>query len=324
MNTFRHPATMRVFTSIGLIILAAAAINQAIEKPREGFYNAKPFILGLMALILVIMISYLPQVRIFKYSGSITSIYKQAAFADLLFIQGIIQLVFLSFLLFPWKVKRLLTISIINIIVLCWMALPFTVISKVKTPTINNYVHSFVVTNKNPDINLPIGIRGASGEMGPFGYPAFYDNRISIQDEVLSPTITKDYLTFLSDTSLRKLTSELPVFYTLNSSGLSRTELLSFSNNHFEIKVNNLESSPIYLFQQYHHHWKLYADKTEIPLTKANTAFMKAELPEGTKTVLLRYEPGILIKYSAYLSLTIILLLIILGSVKLIQTKPGQ
>lgn len=219
--------------------------------------------------------------------------------------------------LYCWWCSCIILI-IVNSVIFCWMALPFTFISQVKTSTINQYITTVPHGFPLPDLKTTV-------KTGFFSPPAVFDYRllltkaISIQDHVITPTINTSYIDFLNDSELRKRLNRYPLIYFSDSSSLSQNHLspantsvriVNFSNNNFSLKTSSQSHVMLNVFQQYHHGWQAWVDKRETTIFKSNKAFMRINLPAGTHDVIFIFRPARLIKISLYMSVfTIVLIL---------------
>ena len=321
MNSFRHPASIRIFTSLGIILIAASILNQILTN--SAFVYKRLLTLTITAIFILIgmVVYYFPKINLFHFriTGINKNLLDRLNFADLAVFQGLIQLLFLfGFLLLLRKQrnKLLSLLIIINSVIFCWMALPFTFISQVKTRAINQDIatvpHGFPLPNLKTTVKT-----------GFFSPPAIFDYRlllnknISIQDHIITPTINTSYIDFLNDTELRQALHEYPLVYSSDSSMSSQVSpasafirILGFSNNHISLKTSSPGNTTLNLFQQYHHGWEARIDKIVIPIFKSNIAFMGIHLPAGSHDVTFIFKPAQLIKIAMYLSAFIMLLIL--------------
>lgn len=227
-DTFRHPANIRLFTTIGIILLAAFGAARLFQGKKEEWRRViKPLlylvsgILAAGALYLLLQSSTrenlsasLPLIR------SPKALLDAFSFNGFTVIQCVLQLCFLLAMLLVLRKKTIpvkLTAGLIafNSVLFCWQALPFNFVSQISTAEINNYVRSFPDGYPLPDLSAPVqtGAYSDSSKIPVQGYPNFYNKEISLQDHVITPTLNKDYEKFCSDTSLRKALDGYPFAY---------------------------------------------------------------------------------------------------------------
>src|SRR5688572_29209796 len=144
MDTFRHPANMRLFTTIGIILLAAPVADRFFTEkltPVKRVYGIM-FLTGMVLLAFIIY--YFPKSIILSQTGNTLNkaFLDRLGFSDIVVIISLIQLFFLilfAFLLRSRRQKLLLLPVILNSVILCSIALPFTFISQVRTSTVDAY-----------------------------------------------------------------------------------------------------------------------------------------------------------------------------------------
>jgi hypothetical protein len=248
-NTFRHPGNIRLFTSLGIILLAAFYAQQLIQSGRD---EIKKKIVRLSYIICacfgLIAIYCLAQGDVRQnIAAAFKNIKQPKAFLDafsfnsFLLIQCLAQILFIILLVYQLK-KKIINRKIVaglfalNSVLFCWIALPFNFISQVKTSAVNQFVQSFPRGYPMPDINFPVeaGVISDSTDIPIYGYANFYNKRITIQDHVITPTLNKDYETFYLDSKLGAAMANYP-FVWLNDTLIDKTPDSILSNKRFSI-----------------------------------------------------------------------------------------
>ncbi len=360
MNTFRHPASMRVFTTIGIILMAAPALNIFLAAKNSA--NKKIKITGgaIGILLLGILIFYLFQSNLLHLIGREKgkALLDKLSFADIAVMQGMLQIAFISIFLLAisiWKKgkKYLPALMIINSIIFCWMALPFTFISQVKTSSVDHYITSFPAGYPLPDISNPVMASDTDSlTASPLGQEKFYSKTIQIQDHIITPTINSRYINFLKDTLLRRALNNYPFAYFSDSTVLSTAALpgsgrivlfeqvgrgieinahttgtialVKFEPNKIEFEITAANYGLLNLFQQYHHGWRAFEDNTEIPVFCSNRAFISVPVPAGTHIIQFRFGPHDFIRVAAYISLFTLLLISIFFTLQFLKKRISE
>jgi hypothetical protein len=359
MNTFRHPASMRIFTTIGIILIAAPALNTFLAKKETNAKKIKVISVAIIMLLLGISILYIPQTNLFQLNGQQKgkAIFDKLSFADIAVIQGIIQIIFISlFLGAIWKGLRrhIPALMIMNSLFFCWMALPFTFISQVKASAVDQYIGSFLKNYPLAEIAKPVTTftGNDSATVSPLGQEKFYSKTISIQDHIITPTINSTYINFLTDSVLRNALNNSPFAYFSDSTVLSTAELpdsgrivlferigraieinahttgtisiIKFGPNMIELEVTANNDGLLNIFQQYHHGWRAFEDNVEIPVYRTNRAFISVPVSAGKHIVQLRFEPHDFIRFAVYVSSFTLLLIAIFFILQLCKKKISE
>ncbi len=313
MNTFRHPATARLFTTIGIIILASSAIHNYLNGTIDLKRIKKSVII--IATFLLWIVSYYAitnsgtQISISDIKNVSTK-FSDFTFADIAIIQGILQLLFIIFFVLFIKRKRALTLLIaVNLVLFANMSLPFTFISKLHTTDVNAYVeqfpHNFPTPSLTDSIESNTYSKGTTD--GPYGYSRFYNKRIVIQDNIISPTINSDYGTFLSNKELRVTLNRFPWAFISSHDKIIdssiRLTVKAFSPNIFKFNVQSTIECRLNIIQQYNRNWEARINNQKVPVEKSNIAFMSIAIPEGQSEVKFEYSPGNKIIALMYISL---------------------
>jgi len=248
-NTFRHPGNIRLFTSFGIILLAAFYAQQLVQSNKDEIKKKLirlSYIIG-SCLGLVAIYCLLQSGTRQNIAAAFKNIKQPKAFLDafsfnsFLLIQCTAQILFILLLVYQLRKKTInrkiiAVLFALNSILFCWIALPFNFISQVKTSAVNQYVHSFPDGYPMPDINSPVeaGVISDSTEIPIYGYANFYNKRITIQDHVITPTLNKDYETFYLNNKLGAAMANYP-FAWLNDTLLDKTPDSTISNKRFSI-----------------------------------------------------------------------------------------
>lgn len=324
MNFFRHPASVRVFTTLGIILIAATVLNQFLTGPTFRLKNLYTLTSIFILILACVALYYFSKINLFqiRVTGINKTLLDSLTFADFAVIQGVIQLFFLVgflLLLIKKRTKLIPLLIISNSVIFCWMALPFTFISQVKTNSINQYIatvpHGFPLLDLKATVKT--GIFSDTPDLGVFDYRLLLTKTISIQNHVITPTISTSYIHFLNDIELRQTLIGYPFVYFSDSSMSPQVnppnafiKMLGFSNNHLSLKTSSPSNIILNLFQQYHHGWEARIDKTVTPIFKSNIAFMSILLPAGNHDVTFIFKPARIIQISIYISVFTMLLIL--------------
>ncbi|MBC7872365.1 MAG: YfhO family protein, partial [Ferruginibacter sp.] len=362
-NTFRHPGNIRLFTSMGIILLAACYAQKLAQMSREETKRKILLLLYIVTGVLGLTAVYcLFQddvwkniVAAFRHIRQPKAFLDEFTFTSFLLTQCVAQICFIVLLAYQLR-KKVLNKKIMaalvafNSLLFCWIAIPFTFVSQLKTSTINQYVQSFPPGYPPPDINASVeaGVISDSTIISLYGYANFYTKKITIQDHIITPTLNKDYESFCADKKLRSAMSDYPVAW-LNDTLVAATpgaliagkrfsiysgkgpmpsitasneqgvvRLTGFKPYSFTLQVNPGRPTVLSIFQQYHHNWKVKVNGEETPLLKMNIAFMGVQVPAGESVVEFVYKPTRVITaiWLSIITIFIVALFIILSAFK--------
>ena len=236
MNFFRHPGTMRLFTTCGLLLLSSFFMDDffiALKNKDTKFYlNAASIaLLGIAAIMLIQSSnSHLAEkIILFKTNFAtatdkrsfIKIFYDNFSFSDAVMLEGFLQILFLLcfiFLIIKNKksgYKWLIAICIINPIVLAQFSIPATFVTQQPPSKINNFINASPVGYPLPDINTSIATNNAIEETtnGEFGCSSFYSKKIVQAKNELNPSFTESLREFDNATALSKIVMKYPVCY---------------------------------------------------------------------------------------------------------------
>ncbi|MBI5372184.1 MAG: YfhO family protein [Sphingobacteriales bacterium] len=153
MNTFRHPAQLRLFLLLSILLLTAPGLKQLLQKAQPGtnpgFFKKELLILS--AVILVVTVTTLvqngfPDFNFFfsgARSGSFKTILEKIRLSDTLIFNGLVQLLFLAGF-FLWLKKRSIRffsfLWIGNGIILAQFVLPVSFVSSHSPKKLNAFI----------------------------------------------------------------------------------------------------------------------------------------------------------------------------------------
>jgi len=305
MNTFRHPGTIRVFTSIGLILLAVHSIDaffrkEGVKEIRRLCYIAL-LLLFLSGIYFAINSGGSADVHFGFDPAAVKQFLYHLSFQKFALFICILQILFIIGFLFlqrthKFSKKIFLLLFLSNSIVFAWIGLPFTVVSQYKTSEVNNYIHSFPDGYPLPDINAPVETAAFSDstKVSLHGYPNFYNKKITIQDYIITPTLNEDYYRFIDNHALRLQLKDYPFVYITNDSGIKQAgtiRLVRFTPNAFSFRINSPVSGNLNLFQQYNHNWQVKVNGQPVSVHRSNMAFMRVNVPAGVSSIEWEYRP---------------------------------
>jgi hypothetical protein len=236
MQYFRHPGTMRLFTSIGLLILSAFAIDDffaALQQRQQKFYRYTAVITAMAVLVAILVHSGTNQLfeklLLFKNNFSLAAdkrsfikqLYDSLSFADAILLEGVIQLLFLL-LFIIWlsnakslAPKRFAILFAANVVLLAQLSVPATFVTQKSPAAINTLIRESPKGWPLPEADIAVAqnnlIEAATNR--EYGCASFYTKKIVQVEVELNPSFTKSLSDFDSDTLLATMVMRNPVFY---------------------------------------------------------------------------------------------------------------
>jgi len=232
MNTFRHPAQLRLFLMLALLLLAAPGLKELMEssgdeKKRNRFRYALG---GLAILIIVILTLAMPQsfysLKRFTEYPSVTVFIKDwvnyTTLSYTLLINGIIQLLFIA-AFFIWGIRGNLRVFsllwISNLFIMAQLLLPVSFVSSHPTKEANRFLHQqptgFPVTYC--DSSLAYNSSTSLNYYDNLSLLTFYNKKPGISQITNSPSFLTSAEAFILNTSAYSYVSARPVVYLADS-----------------------------------------------------------------------------------------------------------
>ncbi len=359
MDTFRHPSQMRLFFIFTILLLAAPGLKKMLDE-KISFPVIKKIktvtwvVIGaiLVATILSFFSSSALQ-QLTEFTG-IKQLIENISLADAIFINGIIQVVFLLVFLF-WirrqysNKKFFFLLWIANLFIMAQLILPITFVGQTPPRVINTYIHAspkgFPVTGL--DRSLIENSKDIRDHFEEISLSTFYNKKIGISRVSYSPAFLDEQDQFLQSEKLYNYVASKPVTYMADSVlGVTDTILLNIdtpcayaitdlpivvagsctnsnkavikkiSANSFEIETFCVNNALLVLTQSYHHHWKARIDGKNTSIYKTNTGFMSTLSPKGLHTIVFKFIPANTIM-ALWLMLATVISLLIAGILSL-------
>ena len=367
MDTFRHPSQMRLFFILAILLLAAPGLKTLLTQNFSGIGLKKiksvAWITG-CSILLITMLAFtdsalIKQFTAFGFSeikGTIKNFIENVSLSDTVFLNGIIQFVFIvSFLIWTIKYnqnKKIFSfIWVANLVIMAQLILPITFVSKTSPAEINSFIHASPKGFPSDGLDNPIGenSKDALDYFDKIALSYFYSKKIGISQINNSPAFLDEQNQFLKSSLLYNFVSSQPVVYIADTivqlkdtnilnleatcnfafgdsipgirgpCGNNNTATISrITSNCFHIVTQTLSPSILVLTQNFHHHWKVTIDKERGKIYKTNISFIGTPLPAGKHYVVFKFFPSNTIN-ALWVMFAMIALLIIAASASLIR-----
>ncbi|MBA4167266.1 MAG: YfhO family protein [Chitinophagaceae bacterium] len=327
MNSFRHPANAKMFTIFFSCMLAAFAFDAHIQNKlsRPALKSAISAAIILAAGVLIWSLASTP---LFEHAGAIQDgnvsfgqclknrILKMN-FSQIALLTTLMQIPFFV-LLWRWLVNankpvRVMQLAIVNSVIFCILAQPFTVVKNEKASTIQSLVDKMAI-NGYPVPGTRTSLRENSVDgmkyFKEIGVLNLYNKKPGRVDYRITPSNLLSQNEFWSDTSFRETVLDYPLIYQSDSVSMNNRKLLKpvasdavihvtkLLPNCFQFKIKNVLPGYYVLLQNYSPCWSIFENGRMVNPEKVNVSFMGFNLPEGDHVVEFRYiVPGLRILF---------------------------
>jgi hypothetical protein len=234
MDTFRHPAQMRLFTIFSIVLLVAPGIKKLLEKESSAISIKKINSIMLIAggiIAIASLISFFQSGILKNFSDlvnigikqSLKNLLSSVTLSDAILVNSLLQLGFIILLLFSIKRKKkkslnISLIHIINLIVMAQFVLPLTLVSKTSSSEINNLIHSSPKGFPTTNLEKPITQNSADATLylDKIGISYFYNKKIGISTITNNPSFLQQQDSFIQNRLLYNYVATRPVVYIAN------------------------------------------------------------------------------------------------------------
>ena len=229
MDTFRHPANAKIFTTLFAIILASITLKhfKLVDYTQKNIKVAFGILLIFLALIFCWSLFYPVTFGTDSISLSskqlgtqIKALIDQFTFADLVIINIALQLPFLIilFLFFIKKIKLnfLILSGILNSVIHVMLFQPFTVVKKDTVDSTQRILESIIVDGYPiPNTIKSLKENSINGDLyfNEIGVSNLYNKQIGRVEYRITPSNLLNQNTFWYDEKWRNYYFDLPVFY---------------------------------------------------------------------------------------------------------------
>jgi hypothetical protein len=234
MDSFRHPAQLKLFLVISLLMLVAPPVDKIISVQLTPTERKRVKIVTFLTLGLLLITTLVFLFRSSTDSNLTTSdslhqngikkIIEGLTLADGIVLNGAIQIIFLALFLFlirkeiiPQRGFAVLWVS--NLLVMAQLILPVTFVGKTSPSVINAVIHAspkgFPVTGL--ENSLLENSRDAFSAMKTSGLAYFYTKRPGISKITNSPSFLNQQDSFIASDKLYRHVASLPLAYWTDS-----------------------------------------------------------------------------------------------------------
>ncbi|MBS1620571.1 MAG: YfhO family protein [Bacteroidetes bacterium] len=232
MNTFRHPANAKLFTTFFACLLAAFAFNNLQNGQSETKKIKKAIVITFLILFITWICSLFTPLSLFSFHQStsgqnntgitlnLKAFLDKLSFSDIVLINSVLQIVFL-FLAWKFTAKRLrakalLILGIFNCILFTMLFQPFTVVQTKRASAIQKLITANSVPGYPiPDIKGSLESNSKDNEkyFSDIGCLALYNKKIGRSEYRITPSNLNLQNNFWFNKKFRELIMGYPLLY---------------------------------------------------------------------------------------------------------------
>ncbi len=316
MNTFRHPAILRLFAIFFLLLFGAYTFNEwQIRKDEESKKALNKVLWWLtsfvVAISIVLVIKNGFQVKEMFQSLNFQSIkafsLTQRWYLQLPFI--ILLLVVLFFVLKKGKALLMLPfVVLLDIFIIAQFNIPVTVIGASGFAEVEKAIERNREGFPVPDLNASISENSKDSYSFTTGSKLHYTKKIGRNDYYITPGNLSVQEKFYESASKEKIFQKPVLFFEDDNSGT--VSIKQFGANYIELTVTCSRPTTLVYLQNNYPGWQASIDNSAISIETAYSTFISIKIPAGKHSIQFRYNPeGIHIAW--YISLASLVVIIL-------------
>jgi len=231
-------------------------------------------------------------------SNSLKALIDAISFYDTIWIQAIIQLLFLWGI--KWCLKKqhwkvLVKIAVADMVLASLLNIPFTGVGKASVAQVQSILNTSPRGIPIPALQ-PIMLNDSSSlqQKLMIGDWSMYNKQIGTKLEVTYPIILKNSRAYFDKDAISGNENHLnkPFIFVADSSK-SSISLQSFSPQIMQLTVNSNAPSQVVLQQNYYPHWYYAIGSEKKPMNAFETSFMSAPVAKGNSNIRFMFQPTI-------------------------------
>lgn len=233
MDLFRHPGTMRLFVSIGILLLLAPLMEKCMHDVKQKTTSRYQFVaLIFIAAIIVCMLISIPSSSLIKsifFNGptdhgsmrdKLKLVYDSIQFSDAVLLESTLQILFLLAFLFMIRKKviaasRYALLFVLNVMLMAQLSIPHTIVTKKSPDYINRFIKESPKGFPLPDITTSVqsNTNNEKSTNRAYGAAGVYLKKVAWIDEVVNPSHNKNMFTLAYSPVIRNIIFRNPVVY---------------------------------------------------------------------------------------------------------------
>lgn len=310
MNYFRHPANMRLFTIIALLVVAATGMQRFVSTASRQATKTMLLLCLVTALAVIAVIVFFASspanhatgappfsMEIFRSRLRLKQWLYDISLPSAVLIVGIMQIIFLAvgaYLIRHRRLRALLALMMMNAVVIAQLSLPSTFVTLTKPAAINSFIREFPTGFPLASVMKPVARETAENESfhpRAFGYASYYAKSLSLPAAITSPCVFTSFEQLLADPAAYSPIIGNPPFYLGHHDSGSKVQLRRFGANGFDLLVSTSLADTLHVTQTMYKYWKATVDGRPVPIQRDRIALMSVAVAPGVHQVQFRYSP---------------------------------
>ena len=332
MDTFRHPAFIRLFGIIFLLLASGFAMNEWEANCKTAILKKTIITIGAVALLVGIWAIFFYKGKGFVFKvANIKLLLREADFRQRYFIQLPFIIATLTCFYFIISKRKnshfILWLSIADLFFATQLNVPFTVIGAKPFNEVTKLINRNMVKFPLPK-NESIEYNSANtlDSSKSIGSTLLYEKRIGRNDFYITPG-NLSLQEFFYESTIRKMVFKNPVVYFADTiitaySNLvydsftkkavafintpinrvyttpqvgNKINIYSLTANSFSCTIEKKAPGLVVFLQNNYPGWKAFIDEKEVPIVTTNITFMGVLVAEGKHQLLFKYHPSLIV-----------------------------
>ena len=306
LSYFRNPGIFRFYFILFLILFLASSLK---EKKLSDIihFNKNVFKITILLLTIIFFIICLFQINKIRFpSDSLYNSIKNLSYADTIFLNSIIQLVILAFLLLFIRAKKYKWIKLLfigDLIINTFLCTPYFTVSSYSLKEVDAQLKSVPGFPIQDQLVSDVPAMFKDKKNNTWYHINIFTKQISSNHSYWGPLVLKSF-SLLKDDSSKVSMFNHPVVYTKNDAN-DTLRIIEQKPTLIKAKTNFQNADQVILLQNYFPGWKAKYNESYISLKKTGEG-IQANVPPGKSELNFVYDK----KIAWYLALLLHLIII--------------
>lgn len=321
MNTFRHPAILRLFGIFFLLLFGAYSFNQwqiknseAEKKGIKKMFFILAAAIGLFSIFLVIKnIGQIKELLQLVKLQSLKPLLQSLSFTQRYFIQFPFIAIILSVIFFAIKNRKALyllrVVMLLDIFIMSQFNIPVTVIGATRFKEVEETINRNKIAFPIPSVTTSINENTGDSYSETTGSKLHYTKKIGRNDYYITPGNLTSQETFYESSLKEKVFEKSVLFFEGDSIG--SITIHSFGANEMQLAVVCSRPATLVYLQNNYPGWQVFVDGEKSVVDTTMLTFISVQVPAGKHEVKFQYKPSA-VYLAWYVSLAALLLFVIL------------